>query len=365
MRTSANVAASAASISRTSVRRACSSRRPPRPRRGSPMAPPRGSPSGAPAPRRATAPRSRRSSPAPRSTEPVDHPRQQVGQLAVTRDAVEAAAGKRGEATIASSPSSTSRTSKPASAVACQSDTLKARATASIRSSRSCSSACESVVGWQEPDRVTRVDLALDQDPGVHPRVERMGQDRDPTGSSVAERPGDRVARHVRLADLEHEPVADRRAGPDGQRRPLDPLGREILAGRPRTDRVAVGLDPADRLDGEQGHRAMRPAVDRVAAVRVAGESERTDPRLLDRLLRDATRRDVHLEHPPVHPGDPTRRPEPGGGHIRKTPKCVSGIGALRAAARPSARTRRVSSGSMTPSSHSRAVAKYGLPSAS
>ena len=44
--------------------------------------------------------------------------------------------------------------------------------------------------------------------------------------------------------------------------------------------------------------------------------------------------------------------------HIRKTPNRVSGIGAWSAASMPIVRTRRVSSGSMTPSSHSRAVAK-------
>ena len=43
-------------------------------------------------------------------------------------------------------------------------------------------------------------------------------------------------------------------------------------------------------------------------------------------------------------------------GHIRNTPKVVSGTGAFAAAARPSARTRRVSRGSMIPSSQSRAV---------
>ena len=42
--------------------------------------------------------------------------------------------------------------------------------------------------------------------------------------------------------------------------------------------------------------------------------------------------------------------------HILKTPNLVCGIGALSAAESPSASTRRVSSGSMTPSSHSRAV---------
>lgn len=43
--------------------------------------------------------------------------------------------------------------------------------------------------------------------------------------------------------------------------------------------------------------------------------------------------------------------------HIRNTPNRVSGIGALRAAEKASASTRRVSCGVMMPSSHSRAVA--------
>ncbi len=57
-----------------------------------------------------------------------------------------------------------------------------------------------------------------------------------------------------------------------------------------------------------------------------------------------------------------TRRtdPVPSGApppHIRKTPKRVSPIGAWRATSIPIARTRRVSSGSMIPSSQRRAVA--------
>ena len=43
--------------------------------------------------------------------------------------------------------------------------------------------------------------------------------------------------------------------------------------------------------------------------------------------------------------------------YMRKTPNLVSSMGALRAADRPSARTRRVSTGSITPSSHKRALA--------
>ena len=43
-------------------------------------------------------------------------------------------------------------------------------------------------------------------------------------------------------------------------------------------------------------------------------------------------------------------------GHMRKMPNCVSAIGAFSAALMPSARTRRVSRGSMMPSSQRRAV---------
>ena len=43
--------------------------------------------------------------------------------------------------------------------------------------------------------------------------------------------------------------------------------------------------------------------------------------------------------------------------YMRNRPNLVSSIGALRVAARPSASTRRVSAGSITPSSHRRAVA--------
>src|SRR5262249_29982661 len=54
-----------------------------------------------------------------------------------------------------------------------------------------------------------------------------------------------------------------------------------------------------------------------------------------------------------LRPAPPAERPH---GYIRKTPKVVSGIGAFNAAEMPSASTRRVSSGSMMPSSQSRAV---------
>ena len=52
----------------------------------------------------------------------------------------------------------------------------------------------------------------------------------------------------------------------------------------------------------------------------------------------------------------PWRTLTPSLDHMRKTPKVVSGIGAFSAAEMPSASTRRVSSGSMIPSSQRRAV---------
>lgn len=51
--------------------------------------------------------------------------------------------------------------------------------------------------------------------------------------------------------------------------------------------------------------------------------------------------------------------------HMRKTPNVVGRGGALSAAARARPSTRRVSAGSMTPSSHSRADANSGAPSRS
>ena len=55
--------------------------------------------------------------------------------------------------------------------------------------------------------------------------------------------------------------------------------------------------------------------------------------------------------------GDRAGQATPSLHYMRNTPKRVSSIGALRLAARLSASTRRVSAGSITPSSHRRALA--------
>ena len=76
----------------------------------------------------------------------------------------------------------------------------------------------------------------------------------------------------------------------------------------------------------------------------IAADVDDLQPALLERA--DLVRR---LE-PLAQDVEPRRR------HIRKTPKRVSGIGALSAAEIPRPSTVRVSAGAITPSSHSRAV---------
>ncbi len=117
---------------------------------------------------------------------------------------------------------------------------------------------------------------------------------------------------------------------------------------------MAVAANPLDRLEREQRNRPMRSAVDVVVLMLVAVQAQAPDTRLLNRRLRHTARRDVDLDDAAVDVH-----------HIRNTPKRVSGIGAWSAASIPRDSTRRVSSGSMTPSSQRRAVAKYGEPSRS
>src|SRR4029079_6471351 len=114
---------------------------------------------------------------------------------------------------------------------------------------------------WRDRNWVAGADLALDDDPGVHPRVRRVHEDRDPARLPVPERALDDIARVRRAAQLEHRPVPDRESRANGQLPQLDPDRGEVLPDRSRLDRVAVGLDALDRLDAEQRDRAMRPAV--------------------------------------------------------------------------------------------------------
>jgi hypothetical protein len=158
------------------------------------------------------------------------------------------------------------------------------------------------ITEWrQHDDRVASRDLAIGEDAGVHPRVRRVGQDRDAAGLAVAKRALDNVAWAGGAGQLEDEPSTDREARPDRQPRQLDARRRDVFADRARLDRVPIGLDPLDRLDAEERHGPVRPAVDEPVAVGVALQPELSDPRPVDGQLRHAARRDVHLEHASVH----------------------------------------------------------------
>ena len=124
-----------------------------------------------------------------------------------------------------------------------------------------------------------------------------------------------------RAAQSLEDPVLGRRIGDDDD-------ARDVVAG------------PADLGCGRVGHRQTP-----LRAVYLAAW-----PRRFRRGLGDESATGDEPGN-----GQPPRNEPP---HIRKTPNRVSGIGAWSAASIPIARTRRVSSGSMTPSSQRRAVAK-------
>jgi hypothetical protein len=100
----------------------------------------------------------------------------------------------------------------------------------------------------------------------------------------------------------------------------------------------------------------------RAASLAAGAFTRRTELRIAVKDERGAEDETEH-EQREVDPNRSARSRESGTHaqtvppHIRKTPKRVSRIGAYAAASKPSARTRRVSSGSITPSSHRRAVA--------
>jgi RNA polymerase sigma factor (sigma-70 family) len=153
-----------------------------------------------------------------------------------------------------------------------------------------------------------------------------------------------------------------------GDRTPADPLPQEraavheparTLASPPRatpnaTERAPARRDPARTAESAPAS-GREPAPDASAGPLevVVGPAEVPDP----------AGPKGGAPKPPALPSVPGIRrtalppaPEAAGAYIRKTPKVVSGIGAFNAAEIPSATTRRVSTGSITPSSQRRAV---------
>ena len=209
------------------------------------------------------------------------------------------------------------------------------------------------------------------------------------------------------------EPVDGERVRPDGRvvrwrlsaAEPLDrdrppfliehdPSGSRMVAGRPR--RACRGTHPTRRprarvstisigrasrscarsASGSDHRSAAAARATRTSARNMSGSARPATARSLRTTVHLRTRQDLSADidalgcrwilRPEAGNRAPVRGPtEPDApltaaptGHIRNTPKRVSGIGAWSAASMPIVRTRRVSSGSMTPSSHRRAVAK-------
>ena len=221
--------------------------------------------------------------------------------------------GSCGDATIASPPSSTTRTSKPAAAAACQRSHVEPVCRRLDRVEPPVQLGSAAAAGEQAGSR-RPPHFALDEDPRVHPRVERVGQDGDATRPALGERVGDRVTRLVRLADLEDEPSPIAARVPTGSAAHSIP---SVVRFSPAAPGSMGGRrpGPADRLEGEEGDRPVRPAVDGVVALGVALEPERTDPGPLDAQLRHATGRDADLETRPRPVTAWFRAPPPVGSH--------------------------------------------------
>ena len=186
----------------------------------------------------------------------------------------------------------------------------------------------------------------------------------DPIAAHEPDRPAAVVGQRGRPWPLDD--VADRRSACGPRSRSAAPSSHGVVDDRAIRERqpelgrrgVDVGTDLDEGRDDESVDEAVR-GVDQVEAAVLdhAALGEVDLGRMLEAEAPDGRDREA---------GDGRHGAMlPDSSYIRKTPNRVSGIGAWRAASMPSASTRRVSSGSMTPSSHSRAVAKYGLPSRS
>src|SRR6185312_6819929 len=178
-----------------------------------------------------------------------------------------------------------------------------------------------------------------------------------PSSSACGSKRSSRLVASPPRADGDHRhPV-----GP-GDRHP----GRPGIEAEERShpDRDLHALDPVDAraADDDVDLLLLRLGLVVLETLGVRRELEPVDPERLDAELAaheaHGAARAGALEL--VHTHDRIAH-----AYILKTPKVVSGIGAFSAAEIPSVSTRRVSSGSMIPSSQSRAVEWYGFPSCS
>ena len=146
-------------------------------------------------------------------------------------------------------------------------------------------------------------------------------------------------------AVVEQRPGARETQAERGRRRSAAAAARLIRRRTPRRRRARLPIEPLELGRARAARRRTRSGR---AAPAPSFEIQRPSP---SGSSGRCSRTSSSVRHRVVQAPDQDARD-----HIRKTPNVVSGIGALSAAARPSASTRRVSSGSMMPSSHSRAV---------
>src|SRR5207244_9767083 len=102
---------------------------------------------------------------------------------------------------------------------------------------------------------------------------------------------GARVLRDLQQYALAQEEMD---VGDDGG--PVEALGRHVLAEGAGRDRVALGSEVVDRLEGKQAHRAVGTAVMLEVALRVALEAEPRHLRFGHGALGHPARRDAELD---------------------------------------------------------------------
>ena len=172
------------------------------------------------------------------------------------------------------------RTSMPAAMAACQKITDDSRSAWSSRSANPSGGGGRRLAGRLplDPDGIAWLHRPLSQHARVHAAVARVRLDRESPEAAADERVPDGAARARRLRDLEDQLGADHQARADRQHRHVEARGREVLAGGPRSDRVALRAQRGDGLDPEDRDGTMRPAVDRVGLLPIALDAVASSP---------------------------------------------------------------------------------------
>src|SRR5262245_22383448 len=115
--------------------------------------------------------------------------------------------------------------------------------------------------GRQALDRVTRSDLSRDEDARVHAAPSRVPLLRDARVRTVEERRPDVQARAREARDLDEDLVAEAEEFLRLHPCPVEPGDRQVLAQRPRLDRMSLRLERLDLLEREEAERAVGAAV--------------------------------------------------------------------------------------------------------